>query len=319
MRRRPWIPAFAGITVEKRKGERPVRFDVEQIKPKIGAIIHTDKESLHDEAVAKRCLDLLDDRIVLVFPRIGLTDEEQLAFTDRLGSRVAYSSHAPGQAGANRDIYAITLDPDINDQPEYVHANFFWHWDGSHGHLDPPRATILSARSVSPKGGQTEFANTYAGYESLSDTEKQEIEGLRVVHSLFSTMRKFIDDPSDDHLARWTRSVMNTRGKDESAVADDPVEKQYPLVWTHRNGRKSLVLGTSADYVVGMPVPHGRALIARLLDWTVQPNFRYRHHWQEGDLLLWNNTAALHRVLPYDGKSGRRMHRTTLAGLEPVN
>ncbi|RYH12778.1 MAG: TauD/TfdA family dioxygenase, partial [Alphaproteobacteria bacterium] len=90
-------------------------------------------------------------------------------------------------------------------------------------------------------------------------------------------------------------------------------------VWTHRNGRKSLVLGTSADHVADMPLPHGRALLARLLDWTVQPDFRYRHEWQEGDLVIWNNTSALHRVVPYDGKSGRTMHRTTLAGLEPIN
>jgi alpha-ketoglutarate-dependent taurine dioxygenase len=61
-----------------------------------------------------------------------------------------------------------------------------------------------------------------------------------------------------------------------------------------------------------MPVPEGRALLSRLLEWTVQPEFKYRHEWEEGDLVIWNNHHTLHRVIPYDVSSGRIMRRTSI-------
>jgi len=67
-----------------------------------------------------------------------------------------------------------------------------------------------------------------------------------------------------------------------------------------------------------MPLAEGRALLARLLEWTAQPAFTYRHQWQEGDLVIWDNCGALHRVIPYASDSGRTMHRTSVAGVEAV-
>jgi alpha-ketoglutarate-dependent taurine dioxygenase len=67
-----------------------------------------------------------------------------------------------------------------------------------------------------------------------------------------------------------------------------------------------------------MPVAHGRALLTRLVEWAAQPDFTYRHHWQEGDLVIWDNPGALHRVVPYTADSGRTMHRTSIAGNDPV-
>lgn len=95
--------------------------------------------------------------------------------------------------------------------------------------------------------------------------------------------------------------------------------QEHPLIWTHKSGRKSLLIGYTADYVVGMPKAHGRALLARLLEWTAQPIFTYRHHWQEGDLVVWDNCGTLHRVIPYAEDSGRTMHRTSVAGAEKVS
>lgn len=91
-----------------------------------------------------------------------------------------------------------------------------------------------------------------------------------------------------------------------------------PLVWTHKSGRKSLVVGSHADSVVGLPIPHGRSLLIRLQEWAAQPAFSYRHEWQEGDLVIWDNYGLMHRVVPYDVDSGRMMHRTTLKGEERV-
>src|ERR1700677_2444929 len=104
---------------------------VERIKPSIGGIVHVAKESLLDDEVFAAIREALDDRGVLVFPRINLTDAEQLAVTDKIGKRLNYSRKAPGSgASGEKDVYAVTLDKNINFQPEYVLGTFFWHIDG---------------------------------------------------------------------------------------------------------------------------------------------------------------------------------------------
>ena len=92
----------------------------------------------------------------------------------------------------------------------------------------------------------------------------------------------------------------------------------HPLVWTHNSGRKSLVIGSHADSVVGLPIPHGRSLLVRLQEWAAQPAFSYRHEWQPGDLVIWDNCGVHAPRRPYDENSGRRMHRTTIMGEERV-
>lgn len=296
-------------------------FEVELLKPKIGAAIQVDRAHVCDDDVVETCQRLLEERTLVVFPEIGLSDEEQLELTDRLGSRVYYAANVPGGTSAGSDIYEITLEPEINDAPEYVLSTFFWHFDGSHNHAPPPKISMLASWGVAQKGGQTEFANTYAAWEALPDDEKAELEGLRVKHSIISSMRPFAETPTDEERSRWIQAVFNTRLGEEVPPGCDPedFEKEHPLVWTHESGRKSLVLGVSADRIVGMPLAEGRALISRLLEWTVQPEFTYRHEWRKGDLVLFDNPGALHRVLPYRAGSGRVMHRTTVTGVELIN
>jgi alpha-ketoglutarate-dependent taurine dioxygenase len=159
---------------------------------------------------------------------------------------------------------------------------------------------VLSCRKVAPKGGQTEFASTYAGYQSLPEDEKADIAGLRVLHSVTAAVREVATPEQLDPERRG-------------------LKHEHPLVWTHKSGRKSLLIGYTADYVVNLPRPDGRALLNRLLEWTAQPDFTYRHRWQEGDLVVWDNCGALHRVIPYSADSGRTMHRTSVAGAELVS
>ena len=272
---------------------------VENLKPKIGARVHAERAELNDPAVAQRLLELLEERGVLVFPRLGLDDREQLAFTDSLGARVNFTTTAPGGDADTRDVYTITLDPKLNPEPEYVLGTYFWHMDGVTSDIPPPKATVLTARRTAPKGGQTEFASTYAAYEALPQDEKKELEDLRVMHSVTAAVREVA---APEELEPYKRGFKH----------------EHPLVWTHKSGRKSLLIGYTADYVVGWPKADGRALLARLLEWTAQPDFTYRHHWQEGDLVVWDNTGALHRVIPYAADSGRTMHRTSVAGVEAV-
>ena len=277
---------------------------IERIKPHIGGIVHVDKEHLLDGETIAAVRAALEDRGVLVFPRLNLTDAEQLAFTDKLGTRLNYNRKAPGSGAADEeDVYAITLDKKINYQPEYVLGTFFWHIDGVTIDQPLPKATLLTARKLSPAGGQTEFASTYAAYENLPEAEKREVEGLKVIHKMEASLRPVFEHLSEEDLARW-------RGMSKVMV--------HPLVWKHNSGRKSLVIGTQADSIEGVPIPHGRSMLVRLQEWAAQPDFSYRHYWQEGDLVIWDNCGCMHRVVPYDENSGRRMHRTTIMGEERV-
>ena len=275
------------------------KLQVENIKPNIGAIVHVDKASLLDPEVTQRLAELLETRGVLVFPRIGLSDAEQLAFTDSFGARVNFTTTVAGGNRDAQDVYTITLDPKINPEPEYVLGTFFWHMDGLTSDIAPPKASVLSARTTAPKGGQTEFASTYAAYEALPDDEKADLEGLRVMHSVTAAVREVATPEEIEPIKRG-------------------FTHEHPLVWHRKSGRKSLLIGYTADYVIGQSKAEGRALLVRLLEWAAQPAFTYRHHWQEGDLVIWDNTGALHRVIPYATDSGRTMHRTSVAGVEAV-
>lgn len=271
---------------------------VEVVKPAIGARVYLDRAQIGDPATSQELLTLLDRHTVLVFPRIGLTDEEQLALTDALGERVNVAARVPGHSDA-AEVYQVSLDEDVAIEPEYVLGTFFWHMDGLTVDVAPPRATVLSARRLAPKGGQTEFASTRASYEALPADEKADIAGLRVVHTVTAAVREVCPPEALDEARR-------------------SMSHEHPLIWTRANGAQSLVIGATADLVAGMSQAEGRALLARLLDWTAQPAFTYRHQWQDGDCVIWDNTCALHRVIPYAQDSGRMMHRTTIAGVEAV-
>ena len=272
---------------------------VDPIKPKVGAVVHASKEDLLDPAFAPRVIDLLNKHVALVFPKVGLTDEEQLRFTDNLGDRVNFTNRVPGGDLSSQDVYTITLDKTINNEPEYVVGSMFWHGDGITMDIAPPKYTILSCKNPPNKGGQTEFCNTIAAWEALPEEEKADLKDLRVVHSVWAAVRDFMDY---DQLNPIRRDIRH----------------EHPLVWTHADGRKSLLVGSHADYVVGMDKGQGRALLARLLEWAAQPDFSCRHTWSQGDLAIWDNCGSLHRALPYAEDSGRRMHRTTVAGYEEI-
>lgn len=271
---------------------------VEAIKPAIGARVRLDRAMLGDPAVGEELGRLLDRHTVLVFPRLNLTDDEQLTLTDMIGERVNIAARVPGRDGSAQ-VYQVTLDKDAKIEPEYVYGTFFWHMDGLTVDVPPPKATVLSARRLSAKGGQTEFASTRAAYEGLPDDEKADIAGLRVIHTVTASVREVVPAEQVDPGRR-------------------SMSHEHPLIWTRANGAKSLIIGSTADQVLGMNQAEGRALLARLLDWTAQPAFTYRHGWEEGDCVVWDNTCALHRVVPYAADSGRMMHRTTVAGTEAI-
>lgn len=265
-------------------------FEVVNLKERIGSEIRTDVETLLTPEVAAEVRRQLIARGVLVFRELHLSDAQQVALAQLLGK-----VREEGEKG----IFKITLDKSANDRADYLKGSFNWHLDGTHDDV-PVFASLLTGLKLSQVGGQTEFANSYQAYEELPQATKDRIDGLKVVHSVELSMRRGGVEPTEQNLSYW-RSLE---------------DKTHNLVWTHKSGRKSLVIGCHASHVAGMDRAEGEALLQELLEWTTQPKFVYRHEWTVGDLLIWDNTGVLHRAEPYPLDSGRMMHRTTLLGEE---
>ena len=266
-------------------------FVTRDLQPRIATEIRTDKDSLLGGVHAAKIRELLEQRGVLVFPQIDLTDEEQVAFTSTLGT------FAPELAG--EAIYKVTLDTKANVRADYLKGSLYWHIDGTMNKV-PILASILSAKMLSPSGGDTEFCNTYAAYDELPEEEKKECARLSVMHSAWNSLFYYDPEPSSQML------------KGMMAIGD----QELPLVWNHRSGRKSLVLGCTASHVVDMDYRKSVELLVRLREWATQPQFVYRHTWSVGDMVMWDNTGTMHRATPYDPAAGRLLHRTKLEGEE---
>lgn len=254
---------------------------------------------LVDKGVAEECLAALERRGVVIYREADLADDDLVAFSRLLGQVVPLPM---GGHPTHTEIQRITRDPSKSPLAAYREGTFHWHIDGTTDQV-PNKATLLTARQISDDGGgDTEFANTFAAYEALSDTERRELDGLRVVHSFAASQLLVTPDPSPKERAAWDRNPA----------------REHPLVWTRRSGRKSLLVGATAGEVAGRPAEEGRALLDRLLGWSTQPRFTLRHQWRQGDLVIWDNTGMLHRALPYGKASSRLMHRTSLQGEEAV-
>ncbi len=194
---------------------------ITELTPFIGARVDASKAVLLDGTRADELRELLEQRGVLTFPRMNLTDEEQRTFAATLG--------LPTDQG-ERGLHKISLDAAVSPVANYLKGTFLWHFDGWNDPI-PARGTVLTGRVLSKTGGQTEFSNTYAAYEALPDGTKDRLEGLRVAHTMAGTQRELYAVVTPEQEADW---------------ASFSIYRQ-PLVWTHRSGRKSLLLGSSAE------------------------------------------------------------------------
>jgi alpha-ketoglutarate-dependent taurine dioxygenase len=264
--------------------------EVINLSDHIGSEIRVSTDALLTAAVATQVRRLLEQRGVLVFKQINLSDEQQRELTGLMGQL---------RQEGDKGVLKITLDKNVSAGADYLKGTFLWHIDGTHDDV-PVFGSLLSGRKLSAVGGQTEFANSYAAYEALPQDMKDRIANLKVVHSMATSMRRSGIEETPQNLAQWARIP----------------DRVHKLVWTHKTGRKSLVIGCHADHIVGMSLEEGRKLLQELLDWATQPRFTYRHQWSVGDLVIWDNTGVLHRAEPYPVDSGRLMHRTTMLGEE---
>ncbi|MEO6718564.1 MAG: TauD/TfdA family dioxygenase [Novosphingobium sp.] len=276
------------------------------LAPRMGSQVNIAKADLLSGVHAKEIRALLDQRGILLFRGIHPNDEELRTIARTLGDlRLGESKRGAdgvtlkeGEGG----VLKVSLDPTIN--PEYAQflpGNHLWHMDGTYEEI-PPLATLFTPFKLSREGGDTLFASTYAAYEDLPEEDKQRFEGLTVVHTMQAALFPAMRDCTAEQFAVWSSYPRRT----------------YPLVWHHKSGRKSLVLSTSAAWIEGMHPAASHDLLEELMRYTTQDKYIYRHKWQMGDLVIWDNTGAMHRVMPFDKESGREFHRCTLNGEEPV-
>jgi alpha-ketoglutarate-dependent 2,4-dichlorophenoxyacetate dioxygenase len=248
----------------------------------------------------------LDRYAVLLFHDQKITDEQQMAFSrnfgsleDARGGNITKPEDKRLQTGMN-DVSNLGRDGQPLPRDSRVRlfnlGNMLWHSDSSFRAI-PAKYSLLSARVVNPTGGNTEFADMRAAYDTLDAATKALIEDLVCEHSLvYSRGSLGMLDYSEDERAMFR-----------------PVRQR--LVRTHPvSGRKSLYLSSHAGAIVGMPTPEARILLRDLNEHATQPKFVYVHHWRVGDLVMWDNRQMMHRVRRYDEAQPRDMRRTTVAG-----
>ena len=247
----------------------------------------------------------MDEYALLVFRNQHFTDEEQLAFAQRLDGRLhtktGISAFQKSRLGneALADVSNLNANGQVYQADDrkrmYGLGNRLWHTDASF--QDPPgRYSMLFARVVPPVSADTEYADMRAAYDRLSDEMKARLEGLRVHHSI-----------------AHSREILGFKfSEEEQDILKGAIQ---PLVRTlPRTGRKSLYIAAHASKIIDWPIPEGRLLLLELIEHATQPEFVYRHSWRVGDLVIYDNRATMHRARPYADTTYRRELRrvTTL-------
>jgi alpha-ketoglutarate-dependent taurine dioxygenase len=267
-------------------------FEVIDIKPRIGSEVRMKREDFLAGTYAAEIEKLLVERSALVFRELHLTGEEQRQFARTIGTITDQ-----GDDGLSK----ISMNPEVSSVAGYTRGAFYWHIDGANDPI-PAKATMLSAQVLAEEGGDTLICNTYAAYADLPAAEKEALDGLRVRHALEASQRLVTPQPTVAELERGRHRPSQT----------------HPLVWHHKSGHPSLLIGATAYYVEGMSREDSDMLLCRIQEWATQDRFVYRHKWTVGDFLLFDNTGGMHRADWYALDSDRLMHRCTLDGEEPV-
>ena len=259
-----------------------------------------------DDATFAEIRAAFEEYSVLVFHDQDLDDARQIAFSQRFGrleiaGKANPATGTPFARQSNLDIRTGAVIPPEDRRMIYQKGNYLWHTDSSFKPV-PSLCSLLSARIVPPEGGNTEFACMRAAYEALPDAIKMKLEGLVAEHSLV-----------------YSRDTVSVGSMTPEMRAELPGAWQVMLRVNPVNGRKAIYAGAHTSHVIGWAREEGRAFIKWLNDFATQPNFCYSHAWREGDLVIWDNRATLHRATAYDTVRYKRLRqRTTIGGDAPT-
>jgi alpha-ketoglutarate-dependent 2,4-dichlorophenoxyacetate dioxygenase len=252
----------------------------------------------------------MDRYAVLVFPDQRIDDEQQMAFTRNFGEIEGARGGnitKPHELRRRQGMVDVSnLDKDGKPLPRddrrrmFNLGNRLWHSDSSFRAI-PAKYSLLSARTVATSGGNTEFADMRAAYDTLDDDTRTMVEDLICEHSLI-----------------YSRGSMGfTELTEEERAAFKPVRQR--LVRTHPvSGRKSLYLSSHIGSIVGWPVPEARDFLRDLTEHATQRERVHIHRWRPYDLVMWDNRQTMHRVRPFDESQPRDVRRTTVRGDAPT-
>ncbi|WP_328719019.1 TauD/TfdA family dioxygenase [Streptomyces sp. NBC_00247] len=239
------------------------------------------------------------DTTILLVRGQDMTPEQHIAFTRRFGEVFAYTRSQFNDAEYPEILILSNLTQDGKPIGS-AYSGRVWHSDGAYL-TSPPVGSMLYAREIPPAGGDTWYGNMFAAYEALPRAVKERIEDLKVIISRVQSRPYNYPDrpaPTEQERAEWT-------------------EVAHPLVRLHEeSGRKALYAGGNVPWrIEGLSEDESAPLITFLQEFAIQPRFTYRHQWQVGDIVLWDNRSAMHRATPYDQVNHRRLlHRTTVTG-----
>ena len=247
------------------------------------------------------------DNIVVVFRGQQLSNERHIEFSRRFGELEIHIVEKYLLPGFPEILLISNIRDERGEHIGLADAGFTWHSDTSY-RCRPSRCSLLYAKEVPQRDGQplgdTVFANTIAAYQALPESMKRHLAGLKAIHR-YAARRRVADSP---------------RPKLTQAQLEETPDIAHPIVRTHPyTGRKALyVTAGECVSIENMPDDEAVDLIAELDAHCVRPEFLYRHRWQVGDLLMWDNTSAMHlAICDYALPERRLMHRTTVIGTVP--
>ncbi len=251
----------------------------------------------------------MDRFALLVFRNQPIDDDQQVIFARSFGPlEQATGDLAQGAERRLRmelnDISNVNLDGTVMARDDrkrlFGLGNLLWHSDSSFK-ANPAKYSMLSARVLPARDGNTEFADMRAAYDALPEEERANLHDLVC-----------------EHTQIHSRGVLGfTDFTEEERIRFAPVRQR--LIRRHPvTGRLSLYLSSHAGAIEGWPVPEARALLRDLTEHATQRAFVYVHRWQPHDLVIWDNRTTMHRARRYDPTEKRDLRRTTLEGDGPT-
>ena len=251
-----------------------------------------------DDQTIDRLRALWAQHPVLVFRRQALSEDELADFSARFGP-LERTVRTDWASPVRPEVSLISNLKDAQAKPigGLGDGEIQWHSDQSYM-LNPATGAMLYALELPSEGGATSWVDLSAAYAGLPDRLRRAVEGRRAIFSYVKRLAGYqgIDRMISEEAKRKTPPIL------------------HPLVHTHpATGRRALYLdSTTTVGIDGMDEASGSALLEEIYEFATQSEFTYRHHWQVGDALLWDNGFSMHRREPFDPTARRLMKRTTM-------
>jgi alpha-ketoglutarate-dependent 2,4-dichlorophenoxyacetate dioxygenase len=252
-----------------------------------------------DDAAYAAARAAFEDHSVLVFRGQKVSDEGQLAFSRRFGPPEVTKVGSLGTGSHFVILTTIGADGKVVP-PDHRYAlrnkaNQLWHTDSSFKDV-PALTSILSARIIPARGGETEYVSTRLAFEQLDANLRKKLVNSFAWHDYAHSRGKITADLASP----------------EERAALPP--QCWRMVWKNPvNGRGALYLASHAYAVEGMDEAAGKKLIDELTEAATTPDVSYVHQWKSGDVVMWDNRATMHRGRPWPAHEARLMVRTTIS------